>query len=267
MGDLRTNGRARWRSRAADLPTPDATRIHVGDGDFRAIGEEFVNHLIDYAGLGPDDRVLDVGCGIGRIAIPLTQYLGPAGRYLGFDVVADAIAWCREHVAPLHAGFRFETLDVRHPLYNPSGARAASETRWPAGDASVDVVLIASVFTHLTETEAAWFLAETARVLKPGGHCLSSWFLTEGDRVSEATDYRLRFAAGTDAFLYNAGPGEPTAAVAVPLAWVRDRLAGTSLRLSRHVRGRWSGSAGGAYQDLLVLRKASARLPGAGERR
>ena len=42
--------------------------------------------IVRDAGLPRDGAVLDVGCGLGRMALPLLDYLGAAGRYEGFDV-------------------------------------------------------------------------------------------------------------------------------------------------------------------------------------
>ena len=39
----------------------------VGGGDFKAAGQEFLRLFIELAGLQPDERVLDIGCGSGRI--------------------------------------------------------------------------------------------------------------------------------------------------------------------------------------------------------
>jgi hypothetical protein len=54
------------------IPAPPPENVFVGDGDFRTIGAEFLGHLVRIAGLKPDDRVLDIGSGIGRLAGPLT---------------------------------------------------------------------------------------------------------------------------------------------------------------------------------------------------
>ncbi len=47
----------------------------VGNGDFQQIGDNLLQLLIEYTDLQPSERVLDIGCGIGRVARPLTRYL------------------------------------------------------------------------------------------------------------------------------------------------------------------------------------------------
>lgn len=54
-----------------NLLTPPKGRIFFGGGDFNRIGEEYFLYFVDLGGLQPDKRVLDVGCGIGRMAVPL----------------------------------------------------------------------------------------------------------------------------------------------------------------------------------------------------
>src|SRR5262249_46340342 len=76
----------------AALVPPRDLELSVG-GEFRAVGDEFFAYFVDLGRLRPTDRVLDVGCGIGRMAVPLTRYLTAAGRYDGFDITARSIAW------------------------------------------------------------------------------------------------------------------------------------------------------------------------------
>lgn len=63
----------------------------VGNGDFIKVGKLFVQYFIDLANLKSNDRVLDVGCGIGRMAIPLTKYISIEGFYEGFDIAEKGI--------------------------------------------------------------------------------------------------------------------------------------------------------------------------------
>lgn len=70
------------------LPAPAPENVFVGDGDYRAIGLEYLGHFVHIGGLKPNHRVLDIGCGIGRMAVPLTQFLDPkTGTYEGVDPV------------------------------------------------------------------------------------------------------------------------------------------------------------------------------------
>lgn len=97
------------------LPEPNPDSVFVGDGDFRAVGVEFLGHFIRLAGLRPESRVLDIGCGIGRMAVPLTQYLDfEKGRYSGIDPVEGGIAWCRRFITPAYQNFSFQRVDIAH---------------------------------------------------------------------------------------------------------------------------------------------------------
>ncbi|MDP8919032.1 MAG: class I SAM-dependent methyltransferase, partial [Pseudomonadota bacterium] len=72
------------------LPAPAPESVFVGDGDYRAIGVEYLGHYVRLGELKPSDRVLDIGCGIGRMAVPLTQYLDPeTAFYEGIDPVNE----------------------------------------------------------------------------------------------------------------------------------------------------------------------------------
>jgi len=68
--------------------SPDqAMQLAVG-GNFDATGALERDLLIHY-GLKKTDYLIDIGCGSGRLAKPLSEYI--AGRYLGIDVVADLV--------------------------------------------------------------------------------------------------------------------------------------------------------------------------------
>ena len=80
-------------------------------------------------GLAPDGSILDVGCGAGRIAIPLTRYLSQHGRYVGFDVISDAIEWCRANITSRCRNFEFHHLDRRTKRFNLD-LRSISNRSW-----------------------------------------------------------------------------------------------------------------------------------------
>jgi len=69
------------------------------DHPYRAVGSRWFGHLKTIGGVRPDDRVLDVGCGCGRMAVPFLNYMSDIGGYWGFDVSRDGIAWCNRRIA------------------------------------------------------------------------------------------------------------------------------------------------------------------------
>lgn len=164
--------------RRRDELTPPKRKILRRDVNlFRKIGKEFLKYFIELGELKPDERVLDVGCGIGRIAIPLTKYLGKRGSYEGFDIVASDINCCRKNITPKYPNFHFQLADVFNKHYNPNGKYKASEYRFPYENDSFDFVFLTSVFTHMLPQDMENYFHEIARVLKRGGRCLITFFL------------------------------------------------------------------------------------------
>src|SRR6218665_3498461 len=86
------------RLRRAPLPTPSRPvappqdlwhLVGAADADFVRVGQQFKQLFLE-AGLQPHHAILDVGCGIGRAAAPLVDYLDENGRYAGFHLMAQA---------------------------------------------------------------------------------------------------------------------------------------------------------------------------------
>jgi ubiquinone/menaquinone biosynthesis C-methylase UbiE len=97
-------------------------------------------------------RVLEVGCGHGGGASYLTRTLHPAS-YTGLDLNRGAVAFCRE----------------RHNLLGVDFVHGDAE-KLSFSDQSFDAVInleSSAAYPHFSR-----FLAEVARVLRPGGHFL-----------------------------------------------------------------------------------------------
>jgi SAM-dependent methyltransferase len=253
------DARDRLSGRSDPLVPPRRLQF-VGRGDFAEVGDEFAGHLRLLADLGPSDRVLDVGCGIGRMARPLARVLDAAagGAYEGFDVNREAVGWCRRRYRRSHPHFRFRVADLYNRRYHPRGAASAAEYRFPYDDGSFDLVIAVSVLTHLLEEEADRYLAESARVLAPGGRLFVTFFLLDETSRALIASGRagLPFldAAGHVAVLSDDLPEE---AVAYDAGWVRERLAAHGLRLDLERPGTWSGREDGlSFQDVVVARRA-----------
>jgi SAM-dependent methyltransferase len=240
----------------ADRLVPPRRLDFVGHSDFVDTGDEFLTHFVELAGLQPDERVLDVGCGIGRMARPLAGYLSPQGSYDGFDVDRRGIGWCRRRYRR-HPNFRFRVADVYNRRYNPSGAHSAGEYRFPSEDGSFDLVVCASVLTHLLEGEADHYLSEIARALAPGGRALLTFFLLDGDSRAAIAQGRAGLPfLDHDAQVAVVSEELPEEAVAYDRAWVAEALERHRLELGAVYPGTWSGHVGGrSFQDLVIARR------------
>ncbi|PWC32941.1 class I SAM-dependent methyltransferase [Azospirillum sp. TSO35-2] len=246
------------------LPVPPSELHFIGDGDFRAIGAEFLRHFVRLGGLRPDHRVLEIGCGVGRMALPLTQYLD--GAYDGIDIVLDGIRWCAQTITPAYPEFRFHHLDVANGLYNPDGRIAGGAASLPFTAGAYDFVILTSVITHLRTADTERYAAEIARMLKPGGRCFLSLFLADttaraGIARGTARPAFQEAPGGAAAVELLADPAHPNAAIAYDEAFLLGRFAANGLHPARPIAyGHWSGQREAEnFQDLLVLEKRTGR--------
>jgi arsenite methyltransferase len=131
-------------SYAHDNASLAETYDRLSDSQFEA-GQRLVEGLR----LEPGSRVLDVGCGTGRLAHWISERLGPEGRVVGIDPLPDRVAIARAR----DPGIRFE---VGH-----------AEDLTAFQDESFDAVCLSAVFHWIVDKPRA--LAEIRRVLRPGG--------------------------------------------------------------------------------------------------
>lgn len=143
------------------LPVPPPklrARVH-GDRkleSFNSVGQTVLSNIeaaLKMTSLSPDAnlRVLDFGCGSGRIA----RWLHGAHKswiYEGTDIDAEAIGWCQKNLSSI--------------------GKFGANLEWPPltyADQSFDFVYSISIFTHLPEDMQIAWLGELQRVTRKGG--------------------------------------------------------------------------------------------------
>jgi SAM-dependent methyltransferase len=228
--------------------------VGAADADFVRVGQEF-KQLFIQAGLQPHHAILDVGCGIGRAAAPLVDYLDETGRYAGFDVMPQAIDWCEANIAVDDPRFEFLHADMHSDRYNPEGSQPASAYVFPYPDKSFDYVWLGSVFTHLLAADQAQFAREIARVLKPGGISIISWYLVDDEARANTGNGQIvfDFVHALDG-CWTATPDLPEAVIGYDLEPILAQYDALGLDVLNQALGVWRRQPV-QDQDIIVARK------------
>lgn len=173
-----------------DLAPPRGL-VFVGDGDFKRTGEILLEQIQRVYKIKPNDVILDVGCGIGRLAVPLTKIINENGRYEGFDIVKRGIDWCTAHINVKYQNFNFKHIDLKNDLYNLNTKLEAKDFIFPYPDNFFDLVILTSVFTHMMPNDVDNYLGQIYRVMKKDGKCFATFFLLNNEirTAIEKRDY------------------------------------------------------------------------------
>lgn len=164
------------------------------------------------------EKVLDFGCGCGRLARQLLQQRPRPREYVGIDLHRGMIRWCETNLTPHDPGFRFVHQDIFNPGFNPEGTLTVAN--FPVPDHSVSLVLAWSVFTHLLEDHVVFYLKEMSRVLQPQGWAILTCFLFEKKAFPMMQDFQ-------NALYINLQ--DPSNAVILDRDWFRSQLRSAGL--------------------------------------
>jgi ubiquinone/menaquinone biosynthesis C-methylase UbiE len=144
-------------------------------------------------GLGPEETVVDIGCGTGNLTLALLEKMKPAGRVAAVDISPRMVEIARGKIRDPRVAWHLADADSL-----------------PIPDATADRILCFSVWPHLHDRNAV--LREFTRVLRPGGK-LHIWHLSPREKINQihtSSDgpikHDLLLPAGeTAASVHNAG--------------------------------------------------------------
>lgn len=155
--------------------------------------------------LDASTRMLEVGCGYGRLAIGLINQRVPLKIYHAIDVTRDAISWCSRHLTRQDARFRFHYINVYNERYNPAGQAQETQFRFPFDAAEFTQIYLYSVFSHMELEPIKRYLAEFQRVLAPGGRIFVTLFVQPDapTMTVNPTDYVMDWSGPLHCVRYN----------------------------------------------------------------
>lgn len=241
--------RERWiAARAAEAPPvgPDGVpvppaRLRVlvdGHGDPEGFladaraGAEMIERTLAAASVDPArlGAILDFGCGCGRITRHWAGIQGP--EIHGCDYNPELVAWCRENLP-------FMRAEVN-----------AGEPPSPYEPDTFDLVYAVSILTHMTDDLARAWLADYARIVRPGGLLL---FTAHGDAYRRKLTERERMAYDRgEPVVQRAGVvGKNACAAYHPYSYVTGQLL-ADFDLVNHYG---SGATGAFPQDVYLARR------------
>ncbi|MCG9793836.1 class I SAM-dependent methyltransferase [Flavobacterium algicola] len=240
------------------LLMPPKGLIFTGSGDYLKVGQNFFNHFQKYGRLTPDSKVLDIGSGIGRMAIPFTPYLSSEGRYEGFDIVKKGVDWCTKNISSQFPNFNFKLIPLHNDLYNHSTEDKAASLRFPYSENYFDFVFLTSVFTHMMPDDVENYIVEIRRVLQRDKICFCTFFiLDEKSKTSMSQNGLKNFPHDFKNYsLMDRDVKE--ANVAYDKEFLYSLFEKHQLQITHFIRGNWSGVTPGdlnEHQDILIIKK------------
>lgn len=217
------------------------------------------------------NRILDVGCGTGILAIAADPFVQGGGQYVGIDISQVDLEFSRRQYASPYR--EFIHLDAHNPEY--AADQTESHPPWPVEDESFDMITALSVWTHLREADASFYLSEVRRALKPTGKAIITFFILDeaydrkmatdqsGDGqfhgVPKSTWVFDQVSYGSNDFRHPAWAEVPEAAIAIKQAGLNRLLAEAGLELVEQHAGNWKELPGVYFQDIVILQRAESK--------
>lgn len=149
-----------------------------GDMDFLGSARSEAERLKLEFDADPSTRILEIGCGVGRLPIGLLAAGFESSNYTGVDVDLGSVLWCQRNVDL--SGAEFLHLDLANARYNPAGKEIDGHFTLPFKERSFDVIYLYSVFSHMEAEDVQAYLAEFGRLLDPEGGVFLTAFLEDG---------------------------------------------------------------------------------------
>lgn len=207
----------------SDIPIPPLEmRQLVGPTEPEAFDNPTGKLVFPFVPESAYEAVFDFGCGCGRLARQMLQQKPRPKRYVGVDIHRGMVDWCQNNLGPVDENFRFQHHDVYNPSHAPDNTRRLIAP-FKVEDSVFSLVIAWSVFTHIYERQALYYLKEISRILRPDGQLVSTWFLFDKREFPMMQDFQNTLFINEK---------DPTNAVIFDREWVRKAVTESGLAIT-----------------------------------
>ena len=181
-----------------------------------------------------DKRILDWGCGPGRIIRHLPEAIDNGCEYYGTDYNKKTIDWCSKNLTNIQ--FNNNTLNAQLPY----------------DDNFVDVIYGLSIFTHLSEKSHYDWYNELYRILKPNG---IMFLTTQGDNFKvKLTDFELNRYSNDELIVRgNVKEGHRTYSAFQPQRFMKELF--SNVEILEHIERKPTENGKWIPQDIWIIKK------------
>ena len=234
-------------------PVPPEHLRFMGESDARFVelGDDMVARIGTVVDLATCRRVVDIGCGYGRIGAAFLRSSTFRGRYDGFDMLRPHLEWCNQHLG--NRRFRYHYLNIHSERYNPDGTLQQREVRFDVPSGTADLIVLTSVFTHMYADDIVHYLRECRRLVAPQGRVYATFFVLNEAQRSRKNHYDL--AHELTPFCRYMSEAEPLHVIGYEEDWLREQFTAAGFVMDGPLRqGSWSGEPDAFdFQDTVVL--------------
>jgi SAM-dependent methyltransferase len=213
------------------------------------------------------NRILDIGCGTGLGGIAAEPFISDGGNYTGIDIIKDDLDYCRKNFD--QDNHTFIHMDVLNPAYTRDAGK--SKQHWPVKDESFDMITAVSVWSHLNQEDAVFYMKEVARVMKKEGKAMITGFYMN-DEYNKSIPYRSgslgryhltrqdkwifdKKAYNSENWYTTSWASYPEDVIGFTPGGLKFLLKESCLILEKYHSGNWKEIPGIFFQDILILRK------------
>lgn len=213
--------------------------------------------IVQQCMLKRNHRVLEIGCGAGRIANGLFHYLNREGSYLGIDVHPQVIDWCQKFISNRSSNFEFQRVPVINNYYYQKNNQKTNYYNFSfLGDRQFDCIFAVATFNHLRLEDTKQYLQEVGKRLSVNGVAYFTFFIINDEFFEFREKTKLHQGLHKDDSGVWYGYERQSSFTGYEIPTLKELLDDANLRIITYHPGSWAQKKRSRlYQDWLLVEK------------